>query len=159
MRSLRVLAALSLLLSLGASKKPVLDVRVHAQGTPAEAPTFAFPTTLLNGTPIFLQRMPLVSSREIVSVYPFPSPSSDGSRGAYLKLDNHGAQLLQQCTMDRRGTVLVVMVNGRQVCNLLVDRAIDDGIVAIPRGLTDQDVAMLCEAFPVMGQTTQKKTR
>lgn len=159
MKPLRALAALSLLLCLGAAKKPLADVRVHAQGTPAEAPTFAFPTTLLNGTPIFLQRMPLISSREITSVYPFPAPSSDGTRGAYLKLDNHGSQLLQQHTMDRRGTVLVVMVNGRQACNVLIDRAIDDGIVAIPRGLTDQDVAALCRAFPVMGDTSKKKGR
>lgn len=143
------------LLCLGGAKKPVMDVRIHALGTAAEAPTFAIPANLLNGTPVFLQRMPLVSQREIKAVYPFIA--ADGSHGTYLKLDNHGTSLLHQHTMSRRGDQLVVLLNGRQVSNLLVDRPIDDGIVSIPRGLSADDVALLTTVFPVLGEPTGKR--
>lgn len=150
MPAMRLAVAALALLCLGGAKKPVVDLRIHALGTAAEAPTFAIPATLLNGTPVFLQRMPLVSQREIKAIYPFIA--ADGSHGTYLKVDNHGTRLLHQHTMSRRGELLVVLINGRQVSNLLVDRPIDDGIISIPRGLTADDIEFLATVFPVMGQ-------
>jgi hypothetical protein len=152
---LRLAVAAAALLCLGGAKKPVVDLRVHALGTAAEAPTFAIPATLLNGMPVFLQRMPLASQREIKAVYPFLA--ADGSHGTYLKLDNHGTRLLHQHTMSRRGELLVVLLNGRQISNLLVDRPIDDGIITIPRGLNADDIAVLTSVFTVLGQEGQPR--
>ena len=156
-KHLRIIAAASLLLCTGAARKPAFDLRIHATGTEAEAPTFAYPTTLLNGTPAFLQRMPLLTQREVVSVFPFNA--ADGSMGTYLKLGPHGSNLLQQLTSSRVGTTLVVLLNGRQVSNLLVDRPVTDGIVCIPRGLTPDDIEFLTTVFPVTGQEGKKKRR
>ena len=154
----RLAVAALALLCLGAAKKPpVVDIRIHALGTAAEAPTFAIPATLLNGTPVFLARMPLLSQREIKAIYPFVA--ADGSHGTYFKVDNHGTRLLHQHTMSRRGELLVVLINGRQVSNLLVDRPIDDGIVSIPRGLSADDIALLTTVFPVIGQEAVPKKR
>lgn len=150
------IAAAALLCAAGA-KKPVLDLRIHAEGTEAEAPTFAIPATLLNGKPVFLQRMPLITQSEIESIYPFAA--ADGSQGVYLKLGQHGSRLLQQHTMTKQGGLLVVMLNGRMVSNLLVDRPINDGIVCIPRSLTQEDIALLTTAFPVIGQEGQSKKK
>lgn len=157
MKISRIIVAAAALACAAGAKKPVLDLRVHAEGTEAEAPTFAIPATLLNGKPAFLQRMPLVSQNEIEAVYPFAA--ADGSQGIYLKLGQHGLRLLQQHTMSQQGKTLVVMLNGRMVSNLLVDRPIDDGIVCIPRGLSQEDVALLTSAFPVIGQEGKKKKR
>ncbi len=154
---IRLVALASLFLCTAAAKKPVLDLRVHATGTEAEAPSFAFPATLINGTPVFLQRMPLLTQREVNSIFPFNA--ADGSQGVYLKLGAHGSRLLQQHTSARGGSMLVVMLNGRQVSNLLVDRPVDDGIVCIPRGLTADDVQFLTTVFPVTGQEGKKKNR
>ena len=151
-----LIIAAALLCAAGA-KKPALDVRIHAEGNEAEAPTFAIPATLLNGRPTFLQRMPLVTQSEIEAIYPFAA--ADGSQGVYLKLGQHGSRLLQQHTMSQQGTMLVVMLNGRMVSNLLVDRQIADGIIAIPRGLSAEDIAVLTSAFPVLGQESTKKKR
>jgi len=146
-----VLVFAAALLCTGGAKKPVIDLRIHGEGIAAEAPTFAFPATLLNGREVYLSRMPLITQREVRSIYPFPA--ADGSEGVYLKLDNHGTGLLQQHTMERRGRTLVVLLNGRQVTNLLVDRPVTDGIVSIPRGLSPEDIALLRTAFPVIGET------
>lgn len=156
MKPCHVLIAAALLCTAGA-KKPVLDLRVHAEGSEAEAPTFAIPATLLNGRAAFLQRMPIASQSEVEAVYPFAA--ADGSQGVYLKLGSHGSRLLQQHTMHQQGKMLVVMLNGRMVSNLLVDRPVNDGIIAIPRGLTAEDIALLTSAFPVLGQENTKKKR
>lgn len=155
MKFSRIFIAAAALACLAGAKKPVLDLRVHAEGTEAEAPTFAIPATLLNGRPTFLQRMPLVTQSEIETIYPFAA--ADGSQGVYLKLGQHGSRLLQQHTMSQQGKLLVVMLNGRMVSNLLVDRPIADGIVCIPRALTQEDVTLLTSAFPVLGQESKKK--
>ncbi|MEX1045358.1 MAG: hypothetical protein WEC73_04445 [Chthoniobacterales bacterium] len=155
MTALRLAVAAAALLCLGGAKKPFVDLRVHAPGTAAEAPTFAIPATLLNGAAVFLQRMPLLTQREIKAIYPFLA--ADGSHGTYLKLDNHGTRLLHQHTMSRRGELLVVMLNGRQVSNLLVERSIDDGIITIPRSLSADEITLLTSIFPVLGQESQKR--
>jgi len=61
--------------------------------------------------------------------------------------------------MSQQGKMLVVMLNGRMVSNLLVDRPIADGIVAIPRGLTQEDIAVLTSSFPVLGQQNSTKKK
>lgn len=157
MKNLRLLAGMAALLCVAGAKKPVIDVRIHAEGTEAEAPTFAIPATMLNGRPAFLQRMPLVTQSEIDAVYPFAA--ADGSQGVYLKLGAHGSRLLQQHSMSQQGKMLAVMLNGRMVSNLLVDRPVNDGIVSIPRGLSQEDIALLTSVFPVLGQETAKKKR
>jgi hypothetical protein len=150
MRLLPLAACLAALFLVAGAKKPVVDLRVHALGNEAEAPTFAFPANLLNGTPVFLQRMPLVTQREVRAIYPFQA--ADGTLGVYLQLDNHGSRLLQQHSMSRRGDVLVVMLNGRQISNLLVDQPINDGIIGIPRGLGPDDIEFLSSVFSVLGE-------
>jgi len=151
MRRLYALIFAAALLCTGGAKKPVVDLRIHGEGIAAEAPTFAFPVTLLNGEEAYLARMPLITQREVKSIYPFAA--ADGSEGVYLKLDSHGSGLLQQYTMERQGRRLVVLLNGRQVINLMVDRPVTDGIVSIPRGLTPEETTLLSTAFPVMGDT------
>ena len=157
MKSLRMAAALAALLCVAGAKKPVIDLRIHAQGSEAEAPTFAIPATLLNGQPVFLQRMALITQSEVDAIYPFAA--ADGSQGVYLKLGAHGSRLLQQHTMVKQGELLVVMLNGRMVSNLLIDRPIDDGILSIPRGLSPDDIAVMETVFPVVGQEGKKKKR
>ncbi len=143
------------LLCTGGAKKPTVDLRIHGEGIAAEAPTFAFPATLLNGQETFLSRMPLLTQREVRAVYPFPA--ADGTQGVYLKLDNHGTGLLQQHSMERRDRTLIVLLNGRQVSNLLVDRPVTDGIVSIPRGLSAEDITLLTTVFPVLGESGKKR--
>jgi hypothetical protein len=104
--------------------------------------------------------MPLLNEHDIKSVYPFKAP--DGTGGAYLRLDGHGSNLLTEYSVEKmgRGNVLAVMLNGRQVADLVVDAPVRDGIFVIPSGMTMTEEARLVNAFPLMGQEgskTQKK--
>lgn len=149
--------ALVALLCTGGAKKPVVDIRIHAEGRASEAPSFAFPATLLDGRQVYLSRMPLISHREVKAIFPFDA--ADGTRGVYLKLDSHGSGLLNQHTAAARQGTLAVFINGRQASNLRVDRQVSDGIVSIPRGLTEEDITILSSAFPVLGQSDDKPGR
>jgi hypothetical protein len=154
-RPLHLALAAAALLCLGGAKKPPFELRIHAEGLAAEAPSFAFPATLLDGTATHLSRMPLITQREIRGVYPFDA--ADGSRGVYLQLDAHGSGLLNQHTSARRGGTLVVFLNGRQASNLRVDRPVTDGIVSIPRGLTHEETELLAGVFPVLGEESPRR--
>ena len=149
--------ALVALFCTGGAKKPVVDIRIHAEGMASEAPSFAFPATLMDGRQVHLSRMPLISHREVKAIFPFDA--ADGTRGVYLKLDSHGSGLLNQHTVAARGGTLAVFINGRQASNLRVDRQVSDGIVSIPRGLTEEDITVLSSAFPILGQSEEKSGR
>ncbi|MEI7865397.1 MAG: hypothetical protein WCI38_08500 [Chthoniobacterales bacterium] len=157
MKTVRLALVVAALFCAAGAKKPVIDLRIHGQGSESEAPSFAIPATLLNGRQVFLQRMALITQSEVEAIYPFTA--ADGSQGIYLKLGAHGSRLLQQHTTTKKGEMLVAMLNGRMVSNLLIDRPIEDGIVCIPRGLSPDDIALMETVFPVVGQEDKKKKR
>jgi hypothetical protein len=143
-------------------KKEELSVRVHGEGGGEEGEKFTVPVVLLDGRRTALSIMPLLSDHDIASVYPFRAP--DGSFGVYLRLDQHGANLLTQHSLERAGrnNVLVVMVNGRHVTDVLIDKPVRDGIFCIPQGLTMIEAARFVNSFPVTGHekdASQKKKK
>ena len=143
-------------------KKDVFTVRVHGEGSPEDGAKFTVPVVLLDGRKTTLSIMPLLSEYDIKGVYPFKA--ADGTGGSYLRLDTHGANLLTQYSIEKmgRGSVLAVMMNGRQVANLVVDAPVRDGIFVVPSGMTMAEEARLVNAFPLMGQENnpaQKKKK
>jgi hypothetical protein len=143
-------------------KKDVFAIRIHGEGSQEDGEKFTVPVTLLDGRKASLSIMPLLSEHDIKAVYPFLAP--DGTGGAYLRLDAHGANLLAEFSIERmgRGEVLAVMVNGRQVIDLLVDKPVRDGVFVIPSGLTMSDEAHLVNLYPIIGHENdpvQKKKK
>lgn len=144
------------------SKKDAFAIRIHGEGNTEDGEKFSVPVVLLDGRKTTLSIMPLLNEHDIKAVYPFRAP--DGSYGAYLRLDFHGSNLLTQYSIEKSGrnSVLAVMVNGRQVVDLMVDKPIRDGIFCIPSGMTLLESAKMANSFPVMGQensAAQKKKK
>jgi len=163
-----VLLALPILLAPSASagssnkKKDTVTIRVHGEAGQEDGEKFSIPYVLVDGRKTTLSVMPLLSEHDVKSVYPFKAP--DGTGGAYLKLDSHGANLLTQFSIEKMGrnAVLAVIVNGRQVADLVVDAPVRDGIFVIPSGMTMVEEALLVNGFPLMGQENspaQKKKK
>ena len=140
-------------------KKDVFTIRIHGEASPEDGEKFSVPVILLDGRKTSLSIMPLLNEHDIKSVYPFKNP--DGTGGAYLRLDGHGSNLLTEYSIERmgRGNILAVMVNGRQVTDLVVDKAIRDGIFVSPSGMTMAEEARLVNAFPIMGQENSKSQK
>lgn len=163
-----MLLALPILLAPSASagssnkKKDTVTIRVHGEAGQEDGEKFSIPYVLLDGRKTILSVMPLLSEHDVKAVYPFKAP--DGTGGAYLKLDGHGANLLTQFSIEKMGrnAVLAVIVNGRQVADLMVDAPVRDGIFVIPSGMTMVEEALLVNGFPLMGQensAAQKKKK
>ena len=142
----------------GASKQSAVAVRFYGQGGGAgEGSDFSQPVPLLgSGRTIYMQTMPLITEKEITAYYPFQATDGSGTMGAYFKLDAHGSNLLGQHTMSRKGSYLLAYFNGRHVIDLYIDRAVTDGIISIPSGLTSADIAALEITFPLMGHENEK---
>lgn len=161
MTVLCLLLALSPSVQAGASKKKkdVFAIRIHGEGKAEDGDKFTVPVDLLDGRRAYLSIMPLLNEHDIKAVYPFRA--ADGTGGAYLKLDGHGANLLTEFSIERmgRGGVLVVMINGRQVIDLLVDKPVRDGVFVIPYGLTMGEEAHLVNLYPIIGHENDPKQK
>jgi hypothetical protein len=143
-------------------KKDLLTIRIHGEASPEDGPKFSTPIMLLDGRRAPFSVMPLLTEHEVKTIYPFKAP--DGSGGVYLFLDGHGANLLTEYSIEKmgHGSVMAVLVNGRQVIDLLVDAPVRDGRFVIPSGLTMAEEARLVNAFPIYGQENspaQKKKK
>ena len=135
----------------GSKKRdPGISVRFHAQVTVYD-PSFAARVRVGNPPQeITVEKLPSISEHDIASFYPYRA--ADGSFSAVFKLDRHGEATLELLSTERRGSYLVAVVNGRPVTGLLIDRAIKDGIIFIPGGLSEAEIRALGASFSIMGQ-------
>ena len=142
----------------GSKKRdPGIAVRFHAQVTVYD-PSFAARVRVGNPPQeITVEKLPSISEHDIASFYPYRA--ADGTFSAVFKLDRHGEATLELLSTERRGSYLVVVVNGRPVTGLLIDRAIKDGIIFIPGGLSEAEIRALGASFSIMGQEAGQPNR
>ena len=147
--------------SLGFAKKPVITVRFHVEANARDGQPFAMPITFHNPERQgFMTQIPALSERNIEAIFPFPA--ADGTSGCAFKLDNFGRTALEEMTLSNRGTSVVAFVGTKtgthQVVDMVVDKVIRDGIISIPRGLTDLEIMALEMEFKNM-KTGKKKSK
>jgi hypothetical protein len=139
-------------------RDPTIFVRFHVEVTQSD-PTFA--TKVVAGDPpreLTVEKLPSISERDIASFYPYKA--SDGTYSAVFQLDAHGRLILQTLSEESRGMSLVAAVNGRPVTLLAIDKPITDGVIFIPRGLTEENIKELGASFDIIGKDyNPKKTK
>lgn len=149
-----LLLAIAGLLCVAGAKKPQLMIRYYASGSANEGESF---TTKVNigGQEVVMSRAAVVTEKDFVSFYPVTA--KDGTMGVYFRLTPHGGMLLQEATVSKRGGILLPMINGRPCQHMVIDRPISDGIVGIPSGLTPNDILLIDQKFPMMGEPGKKR--
>jgi hypothetical protein len=163
MRLAPFLLSLFALLFLGAAKKqPLLTVRFHAEANRHDGEPFAMPVKFRSPEREgFAERVPTISERDIVSIYPVPA--ADGSFGCAFQLNKHGTLALATLSTEKRGKSLVVFVatagGMHQVIDMIIDKPIRDGVVYVPRGLTQLEITAMEKQFAIMGQGGRKKQK
>ena len=70
----------------------------------------------------------------------YPYSTSDGNYGALFQLDEHGTIALDTLSVEKRGGLLFVFVNGRPITELQIDKRVSDGQIYIASGLTKADI-------------------
>ena len=166
----RLFPVLLALACLAMAKKPSVTVRFYAEANARDGEPFSKPITLhYPERQAYIERVPSISEQSIKAMYPFQV--LDGSWGAAFKLDNKGRIDLEVLSTERKGSSMVIFVvtpkGIHQVVDVLIDRKVRDGVIIIPRGLTELEItalkkeygAMTAEGFaalmkadPVMGQ-------
>lgn len=132
-------------------KAPLITVRIHAQGSEREGPSFVAPIDLaFPQKRIFIRKVPIVGENDIAAILPFSS--ADGSLGCTLKLDSNGTQKVEEHTTTARDSIVAVLINGRIASALRVDRRITDGIITVPSGFLPEEILVLQTKHPTMGK-------
>ena len=95
--------------------------------------------------------MPRLSERDVVAFYPISA--GDRNYGALFQLDDHGRLALDALSIERRGSLLFVLINGRPITELQIDRRVSDGRIYIPSGLTKADIDLMKKDWRLIGQS------
>ena len=155
-------AALALALGasvFGASQKPKVSIRFHAEANPHDGSSFAMPVKLqYMRRDAHLNRVPAFSERQVQTIFPFQA--DDGTCGCVFKLDAQGRIRLETMSSEQLNTALVVFVATKhgqhQVMDMLIDRPVTTGMITVPRGFTAIEIAVMKEQFPVIGEEKDK---
>lgn len=153
---LRCLPVLLFVLPLhaGQKKPPPVSIRLLCEGNEREGESFVTPVELTNPQKkIFVRKVPVITERDIRGFLPFPG--RDGMIGAYLLLDAHGADKLEQFTTSDRGKLAVIFVNGRVASAVRVDTRVTDGILFVPGGILPNEIQLLKDRYPVIGREAE----
>src|SRR5438309_10012577 len=125
--------------------------RIHAEANPQDTAAFSSSVrALFSGKQVAIERMPRLSERDVVAFYPYSA--SDGTYGALFQLDEHGRIALDALSVERRGTLLFVLINGRPITELEIDKRVSDGKIYIPSGLSAADIGLMKKDWRLIGQ-------
>lgn len=125
--------------------------RVHAQANPQDTDVFSLPArTTSSGKAIAIEKLAWISEHDIVAFSPYPAP--DGTLGALFQLDEHGKTVLDTLSVEHRGRLLFVFINGRMITELRIDKRVSDGKIYIPSGLTAADVELMKKQWRSPGE-------
>jgi len=126
-------------------------LRVHAEANSHDGTVFSkairsqFP-----GKKVVIEKTPSLSELDVVAFRPYPA--SDGSYGVLLQLDDHGKMALDALSIERRGSLLFIFINGRAVTELQVDRRVSDGQIYLPSGLSPKDIELMRKDWRIIGE-------
>ena len=114
---------------MGAAEKPPFLLRIHLQATEgAKGSTSALVTLYQPNETIAIQSLPEVTEKEILKV----STRVDGT--VLVEFNDFGRTKLEVGTSTGRGSILVVIVNGRVVYAPRIDTVITSGSILLPSG-------------------------
>jgi len=138
-----------------ADNKASVSVHLETEGT--DNPKMIFPQQVGSQTRYF-RRVPEVGAKDVISFSPFPSDAG-GDYGVVFKLKDNASRRLAAVTSANQGRWLLIMINGRAVDGVVIDRQVDDGVVVAWKGVNLADIAVLDDSMPRIGQEGQKKKK
>ena len=134
-----------------AAKERHCTFRVHAQANPQDTDVFSIPAhTTASGKDVAIEKLPWITEHDVMAFSPYPA--QNGSFGALFQLDDHGRTVLDTLSVERRGGFLFVLINGRMITELRIDKRVSDGKIYVPSGLTAADVELMKKQWRSPGE-------
>jgi hypothetical protein len=138
-------------LPVGVAKERHCIFRVHVQGNPQDTAIFSTSVRAqLSGKEVAIEKTPWISERDVIAFSPYPA--ANGTYGALFQLDEHGRVVLDTLSVERRGSLLFVFINGRPITELAIDKRVSDGKIYIASGLTAADINLMKKDWRLLGQ-------
>jgi hypothetical protein len=135
----------------GIAKERHCMFRVHTQANPQDTEVFATSVRAqLSGKDVAIEKIPRISEHDVIAFYPYPA--ANGTYGALFQLDEHGRIALDVLSVERRGSLLFVFINGRLITELQIDKRVSDGKIYISSGLTAADIQLMKKDWRLLGQ-------
>jgi len=123
---------------------------LHAQANPKDTGVFATSVRArVSGKDVAIEKIPRISENDVIAFYPYPAANG---YGALFQLDEHGQVTLDALSIERRGSLLFVFINGRPITELEIDKRVSDGKIYIPSGLTSTDIELMKKDWRIIGQ-------
>ena len=159
---MKLLLLLSLLLiptlaTASGKKTPPASISFHMEGSAAEAPKFARQFETLAGMGYF-RKVPEVSTKNITSFSPFPADDKK-TYGIVFKLDTQGTKRLLEATTMNQGKLLLALVNGQPLGVVRIDKPVNDGMLVIWNGITQQEISLYDMLAPRIGEDPKEWKR
>ena len=137
--------------SLVAARDRHCQLCLHAEANLHD--TVAFATSIrakFSGRDAAIERAARITESDVKAFYPYHA--TDHSYGALIQLDEHGRTTLEALSIERRGSLLFVFVNGRPITELQIDKRVSDGKIYIPSGLTEADIKSMKKDWRLIGE-------
>jgi len=143
--------AFVLLLQMAAAKSRHCMFRLHTEANPRDTTVFSTSVRAqFSGKDIAIEKMPRISEQDVVAFQPYPA--GNGNYGVLFQLDDHGRMVLDALSIERRGGVLFVFINGRAITELEIDKRVADGRIYIASGLTAADIELMKKDWHLLGE-------
>jgi hypothetical protein len=108
----------------------------------------------VSGKEVAIEKTPWISERDVMAFSAYPG--RDGTYGALIQLDEHGRVVLDTLSVEHRGSLLFVFINGRFITELQIDKRVSDGKIYIPSGLTVADIDLMKKDWRLIGQKKKR---
>lgn len=135
-------------------KKEQVNVSFHIETEGSDNPKMIF-DHMMFGKQRFFRRLPEVSTRDFVAYSPFPA-EDQASYGAVFQLKDNARRRFAAVSSTSIGKWLVCQAFGRIVDGVMIDGAVDDGVIVIWQGLSLEEVKELDKSFPRIGEKKKK---
>jgi hypothetical protein len=134
-----------------AAKERHCTFRVHAQANPQDTDVFSIAARATSsGKDVAIEKTPWITEHDVMAFSPYPA--KDGSFGALFQLDEHGSVVLDTLSVERRGRFLFVLIDGRMITDLQIDKRVSNGKIYVPSGLTGADIELMKKQWRLPGQ-------
>ena len=139
----------------GLAKQRHCTFRLHAQANPKDTTVFATSVRArVSGKDVVIEKIPRISENDVIAFYPYSA--TNGTYGALFQLDEHGRVALDALSIERRGSLLFVFINGRPITELEIDRRVSDGKIYVPAGLTSADIKLMKKEWRLIDQKKKR---
>lgn len=126
-------------------------LRIHVEANPRDTVVFSSSVRAqFSGKEIAIEKIPRISENDVIAFYPYNA--GEGDYGVIFQLNDHGRLALDALSVEHRGGLLFVFVNGRPVSQLQIDKRVSDGRIYVASGLTTADIDLMKKDWPLLGQ-------